>query len=192
MIELLIIWLITIIISYGLKLVNELKIFKSMADFGYKIDMKELFSLNTKISKKSIITNLSMLMPLYNIVTTLEKTIQYNNFKYKMLEQSGLIDVIRRMTDEEKKKYLEKPTGLNAAHIALEENKVLPVQVEKNEENMCTIKNNSLREKLIHKKEELQKLKQKLLFQNSNLEPVEINQKRLRLTQKPKREKFIK
>lgn len=192
MIELLIIWLITIVISYGLKLVNELRLFKNIANFGYKIDMRKLFYLSTKISKETIITNLSILMPLYNIVTTLEKTIQYNNFKYKMLEQSRLIDVIHRMTDEEKEKYLEKPTGLNAAHIALEDE--MKVSLEQLERNDGTIeyKNNTLIERIIHKKEELQKLKQKLLFQNSDLEPSEVNQKRLRLTQKPKREKFIK
>lgn len=192
MIELLIILLITIVISYGLKLVNELRLFKNIANFGYKIDMRKLFYLSTKISKETIITNLSILMPLYNIVTTLEKTIQYNNFKYKMLEQSRLIDVIHRMTDEEKEKYLEKPTGLNAAHIAIEDE--MKVSLEQLERNDGTIeyKNNTLIERIIHKKEELQKLKQKLLFQNSDLEPSEVNQKRLRLTQKPKREKFIK
>lgn len=192
MIELLIIWLMTIIISFGLKLVNELRIFKSMADFGYKIDMKELFSLNTKIYKKSIITNLSMLMPLYNIITTLESIVRYNDAKYKMLEKSGLMDVIHRMTDEEKKQYLEKPTGLNAAYIALEdEMKVFSKETEK-DDYIIKNKNNNLIERIIHKKEELQSLKEELLFQNSNLEQSEISTKESKLIKQLKRTKFIK
>lgn len=180
MIELLIIWLVTIVISYGLKFVNEIRLFKLAADFGYKIDMKKLFRLSTKISKESIITNLSMLMPVYNMFTTLEKTIQCNNAKYKALEQSGLIDALHRMTDEEKEQYLEKPTGFNAAHIALEDEiKVSHYKTEK-DDNTIKSKNHNLIDRIIHQKGELQKLKQELL--DSSLEQNEMKPKKLRLT----------
>lgn len=180
MTTLLIIWLVTIVISYGLKFVNELRLFKLAADFGYKVDMKKLFYLSTKISKESVIENLLMLMPVCNVFTTLEQTVQYNSAKYKVLEQSGLIDIIHRMTDEEKEQYLEKPTGFNAAYIALEDEiKVSSEQVQK-DDGTIKFKNNNLIKRIIHKREELQKLKQELL--DSSLEQNEMKPKKLRLT----------
>lgn len=177
MIELLIIWLVTIIASYGLKLVNELRLFKKMADFGYKVNIKQLFRLGTKISKKNIIANISMLIPLYNISINIEEAIKCSSANYKLFGQSGLIDMIKRMTDEEKKQYLENPTCLNAAHISLEENlKEVSGQLEE-ESQKCATK--PIVERITNKRAELQNLKQELLI--CNFQQFEVANKDIKL-----------
>ena len=118
--EFLIIWLSTVAVSFGMEIANELRMFKDVADAGYRVDVNRLSELGKQLNPNSVnITLLSLLMPVVNIMYVFQRAIQYNNVRPMILDQLNVIDVLKEMTELEKIEYLEKPTGLNAAFVTL-------------------------------------------------------------------------
>ncbi len=118
--EFLVIWLITIVVSMGMDVANELRMFKDTADAGYKINVKRLSELTKQLYPNATkVTFLSMLTPILNIVQILQETIQYNNVRPMMLDQLRVSDVLEEMSEIEKTEYLKNPTGLNAVIVSL-------------------------------------------------------------------------
>ena len=118
--ELLLFWLGTSITSYFMELTNELRMFKDVADAGYKIDLKKMSELQKQLNPDaSKITFLSMLIPIFNIMQVLKNTIQYNNIRPMILDSLNAIDVLEEMTEFEKQEYSKKPTLLNAIIVPL-------------------------------------------------------------------------
>ena len=116
--EFLIIWLSTVAVSFGMEIANELRMFKDVADAGYRVDVNRLSELGKQLNPNSVnITLLSLLMPVVNIMYVFQRAIQYNNVRPMILDQLNVIDVLKEMTELEKIEYLEKPTGLNAAFV---------------------------------------------------------------------------
>ena len=118
--EFLVFWIGTIITSFSMEIANELRMFKDAADAGYKIDIKRLSELgeqlNTNTSKNTL---LSMLIPIFNIMQVLQRTIKYNNARSMILTQLSIMDCLEEMTEIEKEEYKENPTGLNAYIIPI-------------------------------------------------------------------------
>lgn len=118
--EFLIIWLSTVAVSFGMEIANELRMFKDVADAGYRVDVNRLSELGKQLNPNSVnVTLLSLLMPVVNIMYVFQRAIQYNNVRPMILDQLNVIDVLKEMTELEKIEYLEKPTGLNAAFVTL-------------------------------------------------------------------------
>lgn len=117
---LLILWLCTSITSFCLEMSNGLRMFKDVADAGYKIDIRRLSELskqlNPNASKDAL---LLMLIPIFNIMLVFQRTIQYNNARPLILDQLNVMDVLEEMSEIEKQEYQKKPTGLNALLIPL-------------------------------------------------------------------------
>ena len=115
----------TIVGSYCMQMANELRIFKDVADAGYKINTKKFFELQKQFSpnaKKNI--RLSLLIPGVNVVEVYKRIIQYNNYKFQMLDQLRVLDVLEEMSESEKEKYQKNPTGLNALFLPSNEDRL--------------------------------------------------------------------
>lgn len=113
-------WLATIIASYGMEIVSELRMFKDAADAGYKVDVKRLSELGKQLNPNATRnTFLSMLIPIFNMMQVFQRTIQYNNIRPMILDQLSVMDALEEMSEMEKTEYLKNPTGLNALIIPL-------------------------------------------------------------------------
>lgn len=118
--EFLVLWLGTTAASFAMKLANEFKIFKDAADAGYKIDTKRLSEFQKQLSPDATkITFLSMLIPLYNVMSVFQRVKQYENARPMILDQLSVTGVLEEMSDYEKKEYSKRPTGLNALIVPL-------------------------------------------------------------------------
>lgn len=118
--EFLVLWLGTTAASFAMELANEFKIFKDAADAGYKIDIKRLSEFQKQLSPDATkITFLSMLIPLYNVMSVFQRVIQYENARPMILDQLSVTGVLEEMSDYEKKEYSKRPTGLNALIVPL-------------------------------------------------------------------------
>lgn len=115
MTEFLIFWIGTIITSFSMKIMYELRMYKDLADAGYKFNSQKLSKLEKELNPKATKnTLLSMLIPMFNIMQVLQTTIQYNNTKSTVLNQFNIMGVLEEMNAKEKEDYQEKPTGINA------------------------------------------------------------------------------
>lgn len=113
--KILFLWISTVAASFCIELTNELKMFKDVADAGYKINIDRLSDLSKKLNPDaSKITLLSMLIPIFNIIQVFERITKYNNIRPMLLDQLSVIDALEEMSEIEKQEYLKKPTGLNA------------------------------------------------------------------------------
>lgn len=118
--EFFVIWLGTVVASVGMEISNELRIFKDIADAGYKCNLKRVNELSENLnSNSSGIAIVSLLVPGYNIFYVFDKANKYNNAIPMFLSQLDVAGVLEEMTDEEKKEYLKEPTGLNAIKIQI-------------------------------------------------------------------------
>lgn len=118
--EFLILFLGTSVASFCVEMANELRMFKDVADVGYKIDMERLSDLSEQLNPNgSKNTFLTMLIPIVNIILVLQRIIQYNNVRPMLLDQLNVMGVLEEMTEIEKIEYQKNPTGLNALIIPL-------------------------------------------------------------------------
>ena len=124
--EILVIWLVTVIASFGMEISHELRVFKDIANAGYKYNLKRVNELseyfNSDTLKKTLI---SLLVIGYNIFYVFDKANKYNNARPMLLSQLDVAGVLEEMTDEEKKEYLKEPTGLNAIKIQIKSERKL-------------------------------------------------------------------
>lgn len=118
--ELLVLWLGTSITSFCMEMANELRMFKDVADAGYKIDVRRLSDLSEQLNPNATkATLLSMLIPIFNIMQVFQRTVQYNNARPMILAQLNVMDALEEMSEIEKQEYQKKPTELNALLIPL-------------------------------------------------------------------------
>ncbi len=116
----LVLWIGTIIGSFGAELVNELRMFKDIADAGYKVDLQKMADFQKKLMPDANKVNLlSMLIPVYNIMNVCKNIINYNNVRPMLLDQLNVMGVLEEMSSYEKEEYSKKPTALNAFIIPL-------------------------------------------------------------------------
>ena len=109
----LVMWLITVMASFGMELSNELRYLKDVADNGYKIDINKLKELKEKMNIKTP-SLARFLIPIYNMMIALQNTMKYSNNREMFLTELSVFDCLEEMSEYEKKEYAKKPTGLNA------------------------------------------------------------------------------
>lgn len=117
----LVFWLASIGASFIMELASEFRLYKDVADAGYKVNIKRFNELgkqfNPYATKQAL---LSLLLPFgINIIMVFYRAMQYNNLRPFLIDQLSVIDALEEMTEEEKKEYSEKPTALNAILITL-------------------------------------------------------------------------
>lgn len=116
----LVLWLGSTAFSFCMEISRELRMFKDVADAGYKLDVEKLSSFikefNPDVNKNTI---LSMLIPIYNIMNAFQNDLNYNKIRYMLLDQLYIMDVLDEMSEYEKKEYQKNPTGLNACLLQI-------------------------------------------------------------------------
>lgn len=113
--KIVVLWISTVAVSFCIELTNELRMFKDVADAGYKINIDRLSDLSKKLNPDaSKITLLSMLIPIFNIIQVFERITKYNNIRPMLSDQLSIIDALEEMSEIEKQEYQKRPTGLNA------------------------------------------------------------------------------
>lgn len=120
MTELLVLWIGSSIVSLCLKLKNGFRIFKDIADAGYKINLSRASEVIEQFNPDTLLMNrISVLIPIYNILHAFKQISEYDNIRGRAVEQLSVMGLIEEMTEEEKIEYQKKPTGLNAAFLPL-------------------------------------------------------------------------
>ena len=116
----LLMWLMTVCVSYGMELANELRYFKDIADNGYRVDFKKMNAKIRELNMPSPTINIrKYLIPFYNMFLTVQNTMNYINQRDMVFNSFKVLNCLEEMSEEEKREYAKKPTGLNAILIPL-------------------------------------------------------------------------
>lgn len=102
------------------ELANEFRMFKDIADAGYKIKMTEMSKINKQINpnnNKTLFINI--FLPIWNLYWVTKNIMNYNMTRTTILDQLSIMDVLEEMTEEELKEYKKKPTALNAIFMMI-------------------------------------------------------------------------
>lgn len=129
----LILWILTILSSYGVMLYTSFSLIKNIFDNGYKFITKNLKEYGDKTQDLPInkIFRLSMLIPFYNLYTSFKIMFDYSQYLNRVLLELKTLGIIEEMTEFEKQEYEKNPslkTGLisqsrleNAMKITIKE-----------------------------------------------------------------------
>ena len=129
----LILWILTILSSYGVMLYTSISLIKNIFDNGYKFITTNLKEYGDKAQDLPInkIFKLSMLIPFYNLFTSFKIMFNYSQYPNRILLELKTLGMIEEMTEFEKQEYEKNPslkTGLisqsrleNAMKITIKE-----------------------------------------------------------------------
>ena len=115
--ELLLLYLGTVAASFGMKAVNMTNIYKIAADQGYKIkhtSLNDMFGAGD-VKKEQLM----LFMPIINMFSALQDTINFNNEKHFIVDHLRITDSLESMDAEEEEIYKEKPNGFTAFSISI-------------------------------------------------------------------------
>lgn len=115
----LILWILTILSSYGVMLYTSFSLIKNIFDNGYKFITKNLKEYGDKTQDLPInkIFKLSMLIPFYNLFTSFKIMFDYSQYLNRVLLELKTLGIIEEMTEFEKQEY-EKNPSLKTALIS--------------------------------------------------------------------------
>lgn len=113
----LILWILTILSSYGVMLYTSISLIKNIFDNGYKFITTNLKEYGDKAQDLPInkIFKLSMLIPFYNLFTSFKTMFNYSQYPNRILLELKTLGIIEEMTEFEKQEYEKNPslkTGL--------------------------------------------------------------------------------
>ena len=114
-IEVLSVWVGSIILSFAMNISNVLKIVKDLADSGYKINNNKLSRLNKEMEPEYVkYRSMMLFLPIVNVMTVALDRIKYIKSSDLYFNKLDVLGSIEEMSDYEKIAYAENPTGLNA------------------------------------------------------------------------------
>lgn len=113
----LILWILTILSSYGVVLYTTFSLIKNVYNNGYKFITKNLKEYGDKAQDLPInkIFKLSMIIPFYNLFTSFKTMFNYSQYPNRILLELKTLGMIEEMTEFEKQEYEKNPslkTGL--------------------------------------------------------------------------------
>ncbi len=114
-------WLTSSIMCLTMEFINELQLFKYLADCGYLINIQRLSEFSNlnpddKSDKKLL---LSLIIPILNFATVFNRTQIINQSLPIIIEQFRVTDCIDEMTKEEKEEYQNHPTAFKALVLSV-------------------------------------------------------------------------
>lgn len=136
--ELILLWLATILISYGMEISFIFIILKNCADVGYTLNMKNLNEISKSLPKNNI--SLIKWIPVINILFMLKTSKTYVENLDNVIEGLYVKGIIEKMTNEEINEYKEKPTALKAYLMTIKNDE----KYKKYKEEMMNNKNKHL------------------------------------------------
>lgn len=123
MLQAIIIYILTILISFVFQVSMALDTIKYLADHNYKINMDNLENID--LDKNNILSiRATIFFPFFfNILSQFKYLNDYFNNKFLIIDEFRILDVLEEMTIEEIKDYESNPTLLNALTIMMGQNK---------------------------------------------------------------------
>ena len=119
-IEVLSVWVGSIILSFAMNISNVLKIVKDLADLGYKINDNKLSKLNKEMEPEYVkYRSMMLFLPIVNVMTVALDRIKYIKSSDLYFNKLDALGSIEEMSDYEKIAYAENPTGLNAIFLQI-------------------------------------------------------------------------
>lgn len=113
--ELIFIWILTIIVSFAMQNNMMMQIFKEIADQGYMLNLDKLLKVTNQIDESAKkVSCLALLIPGYNLFKSMQLYTNFIQHKDLILNQYDVMGVIEEMSEWELLEYNKKPTGLNA------------------------------------------------------------------------------
>ena len=131
----------SIILSVVADRVNDYRIFKDLADAGYKLNLDKLMEIikdiknnddvynnqgvgikkrsNTNSDYSKDVKMVGMLIPWFNIYRVSKNIKSYNESRDKIFEYFNFLGILEEMTLEEKERYAKHPNGYVAYRICL-------------------------------------------------------------------------
>ena len=115
--SLIIIYILTIIVSFCFRISIAFDCIKYVADNGYKIDFYNLQKINLD-NVLSIKVKFSIYLPFFlNILYHFKLLFTYTDNKYLILDELRILDALEEMTEEEFEEYKKNPGLLNAIMV---------------------------------------------------------------------------
>ena len=108
----LILWVLTIISSYGVVIYSSINLMKNVYDEGYKFNKEILKDFSNKMQDLPFnkIFKLSMLIPFYNLFTSFKIMLDYSQYLNRVLLGLKTLGIIEEMTEFEKQEYEKNPS----------------------------------------------------------------------------------
>ena len=108
-------WIGSALLSIVGDFYNGCRMFKDVADQGFLIDIKKYSDYQRQIMpEEANLSILPLLIPCLNLYTVTKNISLYNNARPFIMDQLYMIDCVEEMSDEEKKKYENYPSGVTA------------------------------------------------------------------------------
>lgn len=110
--------ILSIMLSLGIETINELSMFKEVANLGYKVDLSKV---DKYIDKKDTLKWFVMLfIPGLNVIFSIKRLKKYDEFKSRLKYDIENMDIFIKMNSEEYEKYLDNPKSINAFNISFD------------------------------------------------------------------------
>lgn len=109
-----ILWIVSVIVSYGISYSNFKEVTKRAAECGYRV--------NLKLMKKKIVlvfNEVKVLIPIINVMYAIEEIFHYE-MRENLLDILRIHDILDRMTDKELEKYTKNPNKKTSYRICKE------------------------------------------------------------------------
>lgn len=108
----LILWILTILSSYGVIIYNSINFMKNVYDVGYKFNAKNLKDYGDEIQNLPInkIFKLGMLIPFYNLYSSFKAMLDFSQYENQILLELKTLGIIEEMNEFEKQEYAKNPS----------------------------------------------------------------------------------
>ena len=112
--------ILSFFLSLGIETINELSIFKEIANLGYKVDLS---IVEQYVDKKDNFKWLVMsFIPGLNVFASIKRLKKYDSFRNDISNKVNEMDLFIKMDDEEYQSYLDNPKAINAFNISFDYN----------------------------------------------------------------------
>jgi hypothetical protein len=110
--------LLTIGITFAMEYSLGLKVYKDVADNGYKFNIKRNREVSDNFIEDNSYDKIIRFIPFMNIFNEISRVANYKANFDSTLSHLASIGVISRMDEAEKSMYEKKPTGFNSVYIS--------------------------------------------------------------------------
>ena len=105
----LILWILTILSSYGIAFYTSVSTIKNIYDNGYKLSKNNINELCDNLATPKQAFKLSMLIPFYNLFNVFKILTMFNLQKNQQIFKLKVLGLIEEMNDFEKQEYAKNP-----------------------------------------------------------------------------------
>ena len=115
----LILWILTILSSYGIAFYTSASTIKNIYDNGYKLSKNNINELRDNLTTPKQAFKLSMLIPFYNLFNVFKILTMFNLQKNQQIFKLKVLGLIEEMNDFEKQEYAKNPGIFGAINCDL-------------------------------------------------------------------------